>query len=156
MVGWAMSDRMTSELALNVLRMAVQQREVGPALLHHSDQGSQYTSGECRQMLSDRGVEVSMNGAGTWYDRAPMEPFFGTLKGEWTHHRTYRTRGEARGDLLHYIEAFYNRRRLPSSIGDASPASDEQLCHQESAIASPTVHRIGGGPSQGASRREAS
>jgi transposase InsO family protein len=103
MVGWAMSDRMTSELALNVLRMAVQQREVGPALLHHSDQGSQYTSGECRQMLSDRGVEVSMNGAGTWYDRAPMEPFFGTLKGEWTHHPyvSHPRRGKRRPFTLH-------------------------------------------------------
>jgi len=134
-VGWAMSDRMTDELTLNALSMAVQQREVGPALLHHSDQGSQYTSGEYQQMLRDWGIEVSMNGVGTWYDNAPMESFFGTLKSEWAHHRRYRTRDEARSDLFYYIEAFYNRQRLHSSIGYLSPASYEQLYHEESAIA---------------------
>ena len=134
-VGWAMSDRMTDELTLNALRMAVQQREIAPYLIHHSDQGSQYTSGEYQQMLRDWGIEVSMNGVGTWYDNAPMESFFGTLKSEWTHHRTYRTRDEARGDLFYYIEAFYNRRRLHSSIGYMSPANYEQLYHQGSVIA---------------------
>jgi len=134
-VGWAMSDRMTSELTLKALRMAVQQREVGLALLHHSDQGSQYTSGEYQQMLKDWGIEVSMNGAGTWYDNAPMESFFGTLKSEWVYHRRYRTRDEARGDLFYYIEAFYNRQRLHSSIGYMSPANYEQLYHEESVIA---------------------
>jgi len=129
-VGWAMSDRMTSELTLKALRMAVQQREVGLALLHHSDQGSQYTSGEYQQMLKDWGIEVSMNGAGTWYDNAPMESFFGTLKSEWVYHRRYRTRDEARGDLFYYIEAFYNRQRLHSSIGYMSPANYEQLYHE--------------------------
>ena len=134
-VGWAMSDRMTDELTLNALRMAVQQREIAPYLIHHSDQGSQYTSGEYQQMLRDWGIEVSMNGVGTWYDNAPMESFFGTLKSEWTHHRTYRTREEARGDLFYNIEAFYNRRRLHSSIGYMSPARYEQLYHEESVIA---------------------
>ena len=134
-VGWAMSDRMTDELTLNALRMAVQQREIAPYLIHHSDQGSQYTSGEYQQMLRDWGIEVSMNGVGTWYDNAPMESFFGTLKSEWTHHRMYRTRDEARGDLFYYIEAFYNRRRLHSSIDYMSPANYEQLYHQGSAIA---------------------
>jgi len=134
-VGWAMSDRMTDELTLNALRMAVQQREIGSVLIHHSDQGSQYTSGEYQQMLRDWGIEVSMNGVGTWYDNAPMESFFGTLKSEWTHHRMYRTRDEARGDLFYYIEAFYNRRRLHSSIDYMSPANYEQLYHQGSAIA---------------------
>jgi len=134
-VGWAMSDRMTDDLTLNALSMAVQQREIAPCLIHHSDQGSQYTSGEYQQMLRDWGIEVSMNGVGTWYDNAPMESFFGTLKSEWTHHRTYRTRDEARTDLFYYIEAFYNRRRLHSSIGYMSPANYEQLYHQGSAIA---------------------
>ena len=134
-VGWAMSDRMTADLTLSALRMAVQQREVDPDLIHHSDQGSQYTSGEYQQMLKDWGIEVSMNGVGTWYDNAPMESFFGTLKSEWVHHHTYRTREEARTDLFYYIEAFYNRRRLHSAIGYLSPASYEQLYHQGSVIA---------------------
>ena len=134
-VGWAMSDRMTDDLTLSALSMAVQQREIDPSLLHHSDQGSQYTSGEYQQMLKDWGIEVSMNGVGTWYDNAPMESFFGTLKSEWVHHQTYRTRDEARTDLFYYIEAFYNRRRLHSAIGYLSPAHYEQLYHQDSVIA---------------------
>jgi len=134
-VGWAMSDRMTDDLTLSALSMAVQQREIDPSLLHHSDQGSQYTSGEYQQMLKDWGIEVSMNGVGTWYDNAPMESFFGTLKSEWVHHQKYRTRDEARTDLFYYIEAFYNRRRLHSAIGYLSPAHYEQLYHQDSVIA---------------------
>jgi transposase InsO family protein len=134
-VGWAMSDRMTDDLTLSALSMAVQQRDVEPVLIHHSDQGSQYTSGEYQQMLKDWGIEVSMNGVGTWYDNSPMESFFGTLKSEWVHHQTYRTREEARTDLFYYIEAFYNRWRLHSSLGYLSPASYEQLYHQESVIA---------------------
>ena len=134
-VGWAMSDRMTDDLTLSALRMAIQQREIDPSLIHHSDQGSQYTSGEYQQMLKDWGIEVSMNGVGTWYDNAPMESFFGTLKSEWVHHQTYRTRDEARTDLFYYIEAFYNRRRLHSAIGYLSPAHYEQLYHQDSVIA---------------------
>jgi transposase InsO family protein len=129
-VGWAMSDRMTADLTLDALRMAVRQRDVDPPLIHHSDQGSQYTNGEYQQMLKDWGIEVSMNGVGTWYDNAPMESFFGTLKGEWVHHCTYRTRDEARADLFYYIEAFYNRRRLHSALGYVSPEAYELLYHQ--------------------------
>jgi transposase InsO family protein len=134
-VGWAMSDRMTSDLTLDALSMAVNQREVGPGLIHHSDQGSQYTDGEYQQMLKDWGIQVSMNGVGTWYDNAPMESFFGTLKSEWVHHRTYRTRDEATTDLFYYIEAFYNRRRLHSALGYLSPETYEQLHHQSSHLA---------------------
>jgi transposase InsO family protein len=129
-VGWAMSDRMTSDLTTNALRMAFHQREIDLPLIHHSDQGSQYTDSDYRQMLRDWGIEVSMNGVGTWYDNAPMESFFGTLKSEWVHHRTYQTRQEARTDLFYYIEAFYNRRRLHSALGYVSPETYEQLYHQ--------------------------
>ena len=134
-VGWAMSDRMTSDLTMDALRMAVYQREVGPGLIHHSDQGSQYTDGEYQQMLKDWGIQVSMNGVGTWYDNAPMESFFSTLKSEWVHHRTYRTRDEARTDLFYYIEVFYNRHRLHSALGYLSPETCEQLYHQDSHLA---------------------
>ena len=134
-VGWAMSDRMTSDLTIRALKMAVHQRQVDPGLVHHTDQGSQYTNGEYQQMLKDWGIEVSMNGVGTWYDNAPMESFFGTLKSEWVHHCTYRTRHEARTDLFYYIEAFYNRRRLHSALDYLSPASYEQLYHQGTTLA---------------------
>jgi putative transposase len=133
-VGWAMLDRMTSDLTMNALKMAVCQRDVGPGLIHHSDQGSQYTDGEYQQMLKDWGIEVSMNGVGSWYDNAPMESFFGTLKSEWVHHCAYHTRDEARTDLFYYIEAFYNRRRLHSALDYVSPEAYELLYHQRAGI----------------------
>ncbi len=129
-VGWAMADRMTVDLTLRALNMALEQREVGPGLLHHSDQGSQYTAGDYQALLRNYDVEVSMNGIGSWYDNAPMESFFGTLKTERVHHRTYLTRNEARVDIFWYIEAFYNRRRLHSAIGYLSPSVYE-LAHDQ-------------------------
>jgi putative transposase len=134
-VGWAMSGRMTSDLTRDALKMAIRQRQPGADLIHHSDQGSQYTAGEYQQLLKDRDIQVSMNGVGTWYDNAPMESFFGSLKSEWVHHRVYRTRDEARADIFYYIEAFYNRRRLHSSLDYLSPEAYEQLYHQQQSVA---------------------
>ena len=73
-----------------------------------------------------------MNGVGSWYDNAPMESFIGTLKSELVHHRVYHTREEARPDLFFYIEAFYNRRRIHSSLDYLSPEAYEQLYYQQS------------------------
>ncbi len=126
-IGWAMSDRMTSDLTVDALKMAIVQRQPILALLHHSDQGSQYTDGTYQALLKDNGIQVSMNGVGTWYDNAPMESFFGTLKSEWVYHRVYRTRDQARSDIFYYIEAFYNRRRLHSSLGYLSPEEFELI-----------------------------
>ena len=134
-VGWAMSGRMTSDLTRDALKMAIRQRQPGADLIHHSDQGSQYTAGEYQQLLKDRDIQVSMNGVGTWYDNAPMESFFGSLKSEWVHHRVYRTRDEARADIFYYIEAFYNRRRLHSSLDYLSPEAYERLYHQQQSVA---------------------
>lgn len=131
-VGWAMSGRMTSDLTGDALKMTIRQRQPEAALIHHSDQGSQYTAGEYQQLLKDWDIQVSMNGVGTWYDNAPMESFFGSLKSEWVHHRVYRTRDEARVDIFYYIEAFYNRRRLHSSLNYLSPEAYEQLYQQQS------------------------
>jgi putative transposase len=125
-VGWAMDQRMTEALTLRALRMALQQRRPAPGLLHHSDQGSQYTSAAYQRLLKGYDMRVSMNGVGTWYDNAPMESFFGSLKAERVHHLTYLTRSQARRDLFRYIESFYNRRRLHSSIGYQSPVAFEQ------------------------------
>ncbi len=134
-VGWAMSGRMTSDLTRDALKMAIRQRQPGADLIHHSDQGSQYTAGEYQQLLKDWDIQVSMNGVGTWYDNAPMESFFGSLKSEWVHHRVYCTRDEARSDIFYYIEAFYNRRRLHSSLDYLSPEAYEQLYHQQQSVA---------------------
>jgi len=130
-VGWGMSDRMTGDLTKDALKMAIRQRQPDLDLVHHSDQGSQYTAGEYRQLLKDWDIQVSMNGVGSWYDNAPMESFFGTLKSEWVYHRVYRTHDEARPDLFYYIEAFYNRRRLHSSLGYLSPEEYEQRYPEE-------------------------
>jgi putative transposase len=130
-VGWAMSERMTSDLTINALKVALQSRQPKAGLIHHSDQGSQYTDHDYQRWLEENKIEVSMNGVGTWYDNAPMESFFGTLKSEWVNHRRYRTREEARTDLFFYIEAFYNRRRRHSSLDYLCPESYEQLYYQE-------------------------
>ena len=134
-IGWAMSDRMTSDLTVDALKMAIVQRQPELALLHHSDQGSQYTDGTYQALLKDHGIQVSMNGVGSWYDNAPMESFFGTLKSEWVYHRVYRTRDEARSDIFYYIEAFYNRRRLHSSLGYLSPEEYELIHTTEGSFA---------------------
>jgi putative transposase len=126
-VGWAMSDRMTSDLTSDALKMAICQRQPDPGLIHHSDQGSQYTDGTYQTLLKDHGIQASMNGAGSWYDNAPMESFFGTLKSELVHHYAWRTRDEARAALFFYIESFYNRRRRHSALGYLSPDDYEQL-----------------------------
>jgi putative transposase len=130
-VGWAMSERLTDDLTLTALRMALQRRRPGPGLLHHSDQGSQYTSHDYQALLKHHGIQVSMNGVGSWYDNAPMESFFGTLKSECVHHVIYRTRDEARADLFSYIEAFYNRRRLHSALDYLSPEEYERIYLQQ-------------------------
>ena len=134
-VGWAMSERMTGDLTVAALQMAIHRRRPDLALIHHSDQGSQYTDGEYQALLKDHGIQISMNGVGSWYDNAPMESFFGTLKSEWVNHRAYRTRDEARADIFYYIEAFYNRRRLHSSLDYFSPEEYELLYHQRQSVA---------------------
>ncbi len=128
-IGWAMAERMTEELTLSALSMALQRRQPGPGLVHHSDQGSQYTSHAYQALLREHRIQASMNGVGSWYDNAPMESFFGTLKSERVHHVLYRTRNEARADLFSYIEGFYNRRRLHSALGYLSPEEYEQAYH---------------------------
>jgi transposase InsO family protein len=135
-VGWAMSERMTSALTISALKMAIRERRPGGGLIHHSDQGSQYTDGTYQALLRDHGIQASMNGVGTWYDNAPMESFFGTLKSELVHHRVYHTRDEARPDLFFYIEAFYNRRRRHSSLDYLSPEAYEQLYQERHGLRS--------------------
>ncbi len=120
-IGWAMVARMTTDLTLAALDMALRQRRPGPGPIHHSDQGSQYTDSRYQARLAARDILVSMNGVGSWYDNAPMESFFSTLKSEHVHHCHYRTRDEASSDLFYYIEGFYNRHRLHSSLGYESP-----------------------------------
>ena len=129
-VGWAMSDRATSEMTLAALQMALSQRGPVADLIHHSDQGSQYTDGKYRALLGNHSIQASMNSVGSWYDNAPMESFFGTLKSELVYHCAYRTRDEARTSVFAYIESFYNRRRSHSSLGYLSPVAYERMFYQ--------------------------
>lgn len=121
-VGWSLDGRMTRELVMNALRMARFRRKPAPGLLHHSDRGSQYCSGDYQALLAEYGMAASMSRKGNCWDNAPMESFFNSLKNERVFHEDYVTREEARQDLFDYIEVFYNRRRRHSALGYKSPA----------------------------------
>lgn len=124
-VGWSMSSRITREIVLNALLMAVAARKPGAGLLHHSDRGSQYASGDFQSLLKANGIECSMSGTGNCYDNAVVESWFGLLKRERVNRRRYRTRAEARRDVFDYIERFYNRRIPHGSAGRMSPLEYE-------------------------------
>ena len=125
-VGWAMSERMTSRLVVDALAMAVQQRLPAAGLLAHSDRGSQYASDHYRRLLATHGIECSMSRRANCWDNAPMESFFASLKKELVHHEDYQTREEAKASIFEYIEVFYNRQRRHSTLGFKSPAEYEQ------------------------------
>ena len=125
-VGWSMEQRMTDELVIQALGMAVVGRRLSEELIHHSDRGGQYTSASTQALLDQHHIQASMGSRGDCYDNAAMESFVASLKRERTHRRTYRARSEARLDLFWYIEAFYNRQRLHSTLGYLSPAEYEE------------------------------
>lgn len=124
-VGWAMSDRMKSQLVIDALAMAIEQRRPPAGLIHHSDRGSQYASGAFQALLKAHGMTCSMSRKGEVYDNAVMESFFGTLKTELVHAARYATREQARAAIFDWIEVFYNRQRLHSTLGYKSPADFE-------------------------------
>ena len=107
-VGWSMQSSMTSQLVADALMMAVWRRGKADQLLHHSDQGSQYTSDHFQRLLAEQGIVCSMSRAGEVWDNSAMESFFSTLKTERVSRKIYRTRSQARSDVFDYIESFYN------------------------------------------------
>ena len=123
-IGWSANERMTGNLTLTVLEKAIRQRRPCAGAMHHTDRGSQYTSKEYQERLKTLGFEVSMSRKGDCWDNAPMESFFSTLKMELGDRFT--SRAAARAALFEYIEVFYNRARMHTSIGDQSPAQFEQ------------------------------
>lgn len=124
-VGWSMGERLIRDLVIKALMMALWQRKPDAGLIHHSDRGSQYASGDFQDLLNEHGIECSMSGTGSCYDNAAMESWFGLLKRERVYRRHYRTRQEARTDVFDYIERFYNRRRSHSSAAKMSPLEYE-------------------------------
>ncbi len=125
-VGWSMSGSMSSRLVSDALLMALWRRGSPAGLLHHSDQGSQYTSEAFQRLLSDHGIVCSMSRRGECWDNAAMESFFSSLKTERTNRKHYATRDEARADVFDYVERFYNPRRRHSTLGYLSPLQFEQ------------------------------
>ncbi|MGY6644050.1 MAG: IS3 family transposase [Salinarimonas sp.] len=125
-VGWAMKADMTAQLVTDALIMAIWRRGKPDSLLHHSDQGSQYTSEQFQRLMADHGINCSMSRSGNVWDNAAMESFFSSLKTERTARKVYRTRDDARVDVFDYIERFYNPRRRHSTLGYLSPVEFEE------------------------------
>ena len=125
-VGWSMKAEMTAQLVADALMMAIWRRGKPDALLHHSDQGSQYTSEQFQRLMADNGVACSMSRSGNVWDNAAMESFFSSLKTERVGKKLYRTRDDARADVFDYIERFYNPVRRHSTIGYVSPVEFER------------------------------
>jgi putative transposase len=130
-VGWAMSERITDDLTLDALDMALARRRPAQGLLHHSDRGSQYASGDYQQVLAQHGIVCSMSRRGNCWDNAVAESFFATLKVELVHDATWNTRAAARRALFEYLEPFYNGRRRHSALGYLSPRAFEQQWQDE-------------------------
>ena len=124
-VGWSMASRMQTSLALNALLMAVWRRKPAGKVIVHSDQGSQFTSHEWREFLTDHNLEASMSRRGNCYDNAVSESFFHLLKTERIRRKTYKTRKDARQDVFDYIELFYNPKRRHANNGMLSPVEFE-------------------------------
>ena len=127
-VGWAMADHLRSELVIEALDMAVWRRRPTQSVVHHSDQGSQYTSLAFGRRLREAGLVSSMGSRGDCFDNATAESFFATLECELLARRRFPTRSAARLALFDYIEGFYNTHRRHSALGYLSPAAYERRC----------------------------
>ncbi|WP_148906471.1 IS3 family transposase [Escherichia coli] len=129
-IGWAMQSRMTKDIVLNALLMAVWRRNPQKQVLVHSDQSSQYTSHEWQSFLKSHGLEGSMSRRGNCHDNAVAESFFQLLKRERIKKKIYGTREEARSDIFDYIEMFYNSKRRHGSSDQMSPTEYENQYYQ--------------------------
>lgn len=127
-VGMSMEDNMRTELVLKALQMALGRQQIVPEdeLVGHSDRGSQYAAEAYRSCLESKGITASMSRRGNCYDNAFAESFFHTLKVELVHRRNFKTRQEAMAAIFEYIEVWYNRQRIHSSLGYKTPMEYEQ------------------------------
>ena len=120
-----MDRRITQALFMNTLTAAYWKKKPRPGVLHYSDRGSQYCSSACRALQASYGIQTSMSHKGIYWDNAPMESFFGTLKSESLHHCRFKIRASTRRITFEYIEVFYNRIRRLAKINNLSPADFE-------------------------------
>jgi len=130
-VGWAMHQILDAPLAVKALEMAIEQRKPQAELIVHSDRGSQFASAAYRRTLAAHHLVASMSRRGNCYDNAFIESFWSSLKYETVYHRRFATRAEARSAIFDYIETFYNRTRLHSSLGYVSPVTFESQQNQK-------------------------
>lgn len=125
-IGWSISDSLATGLVSEALRTAIESRRPdGTQLLHHSDRGCQYTSDDYQKTLTTLGITCSMSRTGCCYDNAAMERFFWSLKHEWTNHTSLADLTHARTNVFHYIDLFYNRKRIHQALGYVSPEQYE-------------------------------
>jgi transposase InsO family protein len=132
-VGWSMADHMEASLVCDALEMAIDARRPAPGFIFHSDQGSQYTSGDFRKLLARNGGIQSLSRKGQCWDNAVGESWFSTLKEELIHRQSWATRAQVRRAVFEFIEIFYNRQRLHSSLEYLSPAEYEAKIHHHKA-----------------------
>lgn len=126
-VGWSMSERMTRSLVIDAFTLAVMRRNPPRGLIHHSDRGSQYASNDFQTLLEKHGAICSMSRKSNCWDNAVAEAFFAILKRALVFHHQYQTRDQARQSIFDYIERFYNRKRIHSSLGYRTPFEVDQL-----------------------------
>lgn len=126
-VGWAMGNKRDQALGLNALQMALDRRQPGAGLIHHSDRGAAYTGVDYQTKLQQIGATPSMSGKGNCYDNAVVESFFSNLKNELVYNYRFATMEEARAHVFDYIEAFYNRSRAHATLGFLSPVEFENV-----------------------------
>lgn len=120
-VGWSMSERMTSQLVIDALQMAIWRRKRPQNVIIHSDRGSQYCSHDYQKLLAENGFICSMSKRGDCYDNASMESWNHSFKVEAIHGEKFKTRAEAKNHVFEYIDIYYNRKRLHSGLGYLSP-----------------------------------
>jgi transposase InsO family protein len=136
-IGWSLDRTLEDELTLAALRMALARRIVQPGLVHHSDRGSQYASGDYTDLLKAQEIVISMSRKGNPWDNAACESFMKTLKYEEVHRNEYRDIAEARASIQDFLEKVYNQRRLHSALGYLPPAEFERnlaaLNHKDAA-----------------------
>jgi putative transposase len=133
-IGWALDRHMEDDLSLAALRRALEMRQPGPGLVHHSDRGSQYASGDYTDLLKSHGCQISMSHKASPWENAGCESWMKTLKSEEVYRQEYRDFSEARASIAQFIDRVYNQKRLHSALGYRPPVEFEQALARTAAV----------------------